>query len=384
MSRISLFIFVLHFSAVSITLAQEREVEHIDVYRTPGRFGGWPANHGIWSWKNEILVGFSSGYHKDLGPEYHNIDRERPEEHLLARSLDGGKSWSIENPAAKNGVLLGTKGMRHGTVPPEYHEADPIKLSDEINFTHPDFVMTLRMAGVHMGESRFYHSTDRGHSWEGPFRFSLLGQPGIAARTDYVVNGPRDCFVFVTAAKENEREGRPLCARTIDGGKSWKLVSFIGPEPKGYSIMPSTVRTAPREFVTTLRRLEEGPPKISWIEAWKSTDDGGTWSMLGGQIADTGEGNPPHLLQLKDGRLCVTYAVRAVPFGMYARLSSDNGATWNEPIVLRNDGGGRDIGYPRSVERPDGKIVTIYYFWDKKTGPERYIAATIWNPDLSR
>jgi len=40
--------------------------------------------------------------------------------------------------------------------------------------------------------------------------------------------------------------------------------------------------------------------------------------------------------------------------------------------------------YPRSVERHDGKVVTIYYFWDRKTGPERYIAATIWDPDTGR
>ena len=38
----------------------------------------------------------------------------------------------------------------------------------------------------------------------------------------------------------------------------------------------------------------------------------------------------------------------------------------------------RDLGYVRSVQRPDGKIVTVYYFWDRKTGPERYLAATIW------
>ena len=59
---------------------------HVKVFAVPGRFGGWPANHGLWSWGNEILVGFSRGYYKDLG-ERHNIDRERPEEHLLARSL---------------------------------------------------------------------------------------------------------------------------------------------------------------------------------------------------------------------------------------------------------------------------------------------------------
>ena len=91
--------------------AEEVAVEHVKVYHQPGRFGGWPANHGIWSWGNEILVGFSAGYHKDLGPTRHNIDHDKPEEHLLARSKDGGQTWSIENPA-QHGVLLGTAGMR--------------------------------------------------------------------------------------------------------------------------------------------------------------------------------------------------------------------------------------------------------------------------------
>ena len=40
---------------------------NVKVYAEPGRFGGWPANHGVWSWGNEILAGFSRGYYKDLG-----------------------------------------------------------------------------------------------------------------------------------------------------------------------------------------------------------------------------------------------------------------------------------------------------------------------------
>lgn len=363
--------------AASLAQADGPAVEHVMVYHEPGRFGGWPANHGIWSWGNEILVGFSAGYHKDRGPELHNIDHDKPEEHLLARSKDGGKTWAIENPA-KQRVLIGTAGMRHGKLPTEFTEPEPVDCPGEIDFTHRDFAMTCRMASVHSGVSRFYYSYDRGRSWKGPFRLPLFGQPGIAARTDYLVEGERDCLLFLTASKSNNREGRPICVRTSDGGKTWKQVSYIGPEPAGVSIMPSTVRLSPRELLTTVRRAgEHGKPK-SWLEAWSSKDNGETWTLLNEPVSDTGEGNPPHLLRLTDGRLCLTYGQRAKPFSILARISGDAGKTWSVPVVIRNDGGGRDLGYPRSVQRPDGKIVTIYYFWDVKTGPERYIAASIW------
>lgn len=39
-------------------------LQNVIVYQEPGRFGGWPANHGIWSWGNEILVGFERAYYQ--------------------------------------------------------------------------------------------------------------------------------------------------------------------------------------------------------------------------------------------------------------------------------------------------------------------------------
>ena len=60
-------------------------------------------------------------------------------------------------------------------------------------------------------------------------------------------------------------------------------------------------------------------------------------------------------------------------------ISTDGGATWGDEIRLRDDGGYWDVGYTRSVERPDGQICTVYYFTDGKLS-ERYIASTIWDP----
>src|SRR5260370_30968178 len=71
-------------------------IKHVTVYSRAGRYGGWPANHGVWSWNNEIVVGFSAAYYKWLGPDRHPNDRSRPEEPYLRRSLDGGENWSIE------------------------------------------------------------------------------------------------------------------------------------------------------------------------------------------------------------------------------------------------------------------------------------------------
>lgn len=357
-------------------VAAAEDVTHVKVYARPGRFGGWPANHGIWSWGDEILVGFSAGYHKDLGAERHNIDHDRPEEHLLARSRDGGVTWTIEDPAA-HGALIPVGKALHGVTPPGLRERPWQDCPGGIDFTHPDFALTVRMTDTHAGPSRFYYSNDRGHTWQGPFRLPLFDQQGIAARADYVVNGKHDCTLFLTSAKANGREGRPLCVRTSDGGKSWRLTGWIGPEPAGYAIMPATVRLSDAELLTAIRRREDSR---SWIEAYRSLDNGKSWRLDTVPVSDTGEGNPASLLKLHDGRLCLTYGVRAAPYRMCARLSADRGRTWSDEIVLRADGGGRDLGYPRSVQRLDGKVVTVYYFWDQQSGPERYIAATIWTP----
>jgi hypothetical protein len=357
------------------SVLQAVEVQHVIVYREPGRFGGWPANHGMWNWGNELLVGFGAGYFKDHGPNFHAIDHDMPEEHLLARSLDGGLTWTIENPA-EQGALIPRGRALHGTELPRVVDRPWTDCPGGIDFTHPDFAMTLRMMDTNTGPSRFSYSIDRGHHWQGPFKFPQLGQKGIAARTDCVVNGPHDCTVFLTAAKTNGREGRPLCARTTDGGKTWNFVGWIAPEPVGYSIMPSSVRVSETGLLSAVRNREGDK---SWIDAYFSPDDGRSWELRSTPAPDTGEGNPAAMLKLADNRICITYGVRAKPFGMRAKLSRDNGQTWGNEIMLRGDGGGRDLGYPRSVERPDGKVVTVYYFNDdpKQT---RYIVATIWDP----
>jgi len=347
-------------------------VKHVTVFKEDGRYGGWPANHGIWSWGNEILVGFEAGYLKP-SERMHAIDYSRPAEHVVARSLDGGETWTVESPPG----LRPPPGRKVAGVPTGTDGKPTVPFEGTMDFSNPDFALTARMESFHVGPSRFYYTTDRGKTWQGPYEIPTFGTKGIAARTDYLVDGPRDMTIFLTAAKDNDgQQGRTLCVRTKDGGRTWAVVGHVGPEPPvgKKAIMPSSVRLSDTTILTAVRRKRS-------IDLYRTEDNGETWTYVGKPAPDTGanNGNPPSLIRLKDGRFVLVHGYRSAPYGIRARISEDEGQTWSEEIMLREDGGGRDLGYVRTVQRPDGKLVSVYYYND---GPddERYIAATIWDP----
>ena len=72
-------------------------------------------------------------------------------------------------------------------------------------------------------------------------------------------------------------------------------------------------------------------------------------------------GLPSHLLQLKDGRLLMSYGYRRSPWGNQARVSEDKGRTWSSPITISDDGPSNDLGYPSTVELSDGSLLTVWY-----------------------
>ena len=354
------------------------KIQHGIVYYSEGRFAGWPANHGIWSWGDEILVGFvEAAYEEKTG---HTYDRNTARD-KYARSKDGGYTWTIEDAYEK-----GQRGWRYNNAVPDGKATTAKPLTAPIDLLHPDLTLTFLRATNSIGPSFFYYSYDRGNQWKGPFRLPDFETPGVATRTDYIVDGKHEMTAFLTAAKSNRREGRVVCVRTHDGGVSWQKVSSVGPEPEGFNIMPSSVRLSPSEILTVIRvRNGDGQDLLS---SYLSKDNGKSWERLKDPVADTGQGgSPPALVKLADGRLALGYIYRS-QYGsrVNVRFSTDEGKSWSNEIMLRGgDGATRDAGYPRMVQRPDGKLVMIYY-WNHagKDGakPYRYIAYTLFDPNL--
>ncbi len=363
-------------------------MQQVTIYREPGRYGGWPANYGIWAWGDEVVVGFTLGYYKANVP-FHARDKDRPFATMQARSLDGGKTWDVQPFPGRtpgNRALSADEHMNPHLWVANALDAEnaPVACPGGINFTHPDFAMMCAKTGLRAGvKSWFYVSYDRCKSWEGPYWLPMFGQAGIAARTDYIVDGPDTCTWFLTAARDNGQEGPVLCARTTDGGKNIEFLSWVTPAVEGYSIMPAGLRLSPDRLLCAVRCSEGASTTTSprcWIDLYASSDNGVSWEHFSRPVPNTGRGgNPPTLTKLHDGRLCITYGFRNPPFGMYAIFSEDDGATWGEPVALREGAGNHDIGYPRSVQLDDGTMVTVYYFNDEEDG-ERYIAGTLWKP----
>ena len=364
---------LLALTSSSSSNSREPAIEHVIAASEQGRFFGWPANNGLWSWDGgrEILVGYTNGQWEERGG--HNI--AEPYVASLTRSLDGGKTWRSETPDN----FVGDAGA-------------PVPSPGNIDFGHADFALRVSAAGYIETDDtvgRFFVSYDRGKTWGGPYRFNHLHDAEelegmeITSRTSYLVTGPDSARIMMTARNPElqyaRRRDKPFVAETTDGGKTFNFISWIVPwtEDCNRAAMPSTVRTPDGKSIVAVRARNPRDIDIPcWIDAYISEDDGRTWTFLS-TVAETGvhNGNPAGLTLLRDGRLACSYANRTLR-QMRLRFSGDHGATWGEEIVLRDNPYEYDLGYPQIIQNADGNLVVMYYI-AREERPHSYIEAAI-------
>ena len=359
---------------------QPSDIRHGIAAKQEDKYFGWPANNGIWQWGDEILVGFTRGeYERRPGHSIGGI-----QESLFSRSSDGGETWEIYKP---DNFM---DGENERWVPSEKKY-----LEKPIDFSHNGFAMRVFATGYHGNndpQGGFYYSYDRGLTWQGPYYLGNINDhdelrgKSITARTDYIVTGEKELYLFISTSPPNQLS-RIACIKTEDGGMSFEFVSWITPPDSDFSaIQSSTVRISENTFVLAHRAVYRDDRGLvrdenkNKIEVHISEDLGQTWRSLGDIKHFERRSNAPALVHLKDGRLVCIYGDRP-NWVMAGRLSEDGGKSWGDEFFIDETfvRMHTDFGYPRLVQRSDGKLVALYY-WATVENLQQHISVSIWTP----
>ncbi len=207
-------------------------------------------------------------------------------------------------------------------------------------------------------------SADGGRTWEKRTDFPAPQVPG----TEYIPFGDIWAATDGSLRTSCYQGGHSWCFRSDDDGRTWKPIAIIGPKHNETDLFP----LGGRKWLAAAR--------CDAVELFRSDDDGLTWQ--GPQRVTNPQELNGHLMRLKDGRLLFSYGVRiAGKEGVCAKISGDEGHSWGPPLRLARSLK-LDCGYPSSVQRADGKIVTAYYSRNATECDHYHMGVAVWGaPD---
>ena len=157
---------------------------------------------------------------------------------------------------------------------------------------------------------------------------------------------------------------------SIDKGSTWAYSCAIAQDEK-ISFNETSLYETPKGHLVAFMRTE-GFNDQTCIA--RSVDHGKSFQKW----QDAGfQGHPHFALRLPDKRVLLVYGYRHRPFGIRARvLDAECSNIPNAPeIVLRDDGGNGDLGYPWAALLPNDRVLIVYYF-NIADGP-RFIGGTV-------
>lgn len=367
-------------------------VDHKVVYRKENEFAGWPHVMGYWNiGDGEILqqIRATTTTYPDADAIAHNkLGGQGAVTKMLSfRSKDYGRTWSgpQDNIFGKiDRTMAGAKDL--GDLHLDYRDKNVLIANNATAFAAPNSRTTVRV------------SKDRGHSWSKPFEVPLDGLHSASGMNSVLIRPDGTALIWLIEVIDGF-DRHPCVFALPPRGLDFHFLSFVTPKvdvfrntagdwkpplayagqhwfyPRGYLL--------PSGRMLCALRSQRGPQGVMWTELYKSDDGGRTWSFFS-RVNDFGA--PGSLVIKKDGRLVMVYGYRLMPSGIRARVSTDEGATWGPELIVRDDGGSWDLGYPNAWEMDDGRICAIYYFNSKDdtvhvNGGVRHVQRSIFSID---
>jgi hypothetical protein len=300
---------------------------------------------------------------------------------VLVRSHDDGKTWSKEPELIYANPLGGSQDpcmvqLRDGTIVCSSYgwallQADVAeKLTDSLR--HGSFAFL----GGYVLQSK-----DGGHSWRGPFYPPPVGadhttdifrKPVPAYNRGAMCQGKDGRLYWVVAANTGTKPRRTENHLLIstDQGETWNYSCPVATAPKVTFNEASLYETPKGDLVAFIRTADFDDHTV----VARSTDGGKSfqpWQDAGFQ------GHPHYALRLPDQRVFLVYGYRHAPFGIRGRVlnAECTDLSTAKEIILRDDGGNGDLGYPWATMISKNRALVVYYF---NVGDGlRHIAGTI-------
>jgi len=235
-----------------------------------------------------------------------------------------------------------------------------------------------------IGDANCSYSDDNGKTWTFVPRLYVEGTPcGVAVRGNVLELPNGDLLMpYYNKLAFGQLSSAGLF-RSTDFGETWEDYSTIAPAaPDKNFFEPNIFRTRSGRLVALIRTQTD--PSVTGarydstylnVHTTVSEDDGKTWGPVT-EVENFWGSNPIHALQLKSGKVLVTYGYRRAPFGIRARLCNAELTDLSEAeeIILRSDAPHGDLGYTNAIQLDNGDILVTYYIADEND--TRVIAVT--------
>ena len=371
--------------------------EHGIVYRNEREFCAWPFLGGLWkTGGGDIVTAFTRNdcSYASPGDVHHDMLSVSRGRLTVIRSADGGASWDAAS--ARTIFDMATTADEIVAGGPADYTGEP-----PVDFLDPDVLVVTGSVPAHFvpeAKAWLALSTDGGQAWRRPILLPFTGLPSLSGHGSAMVRRDGVSLAAMTTVTPDGWSRRPLVYASANNGASWHFLSFITPgEDDGSAVSarqgsprfgahryfyPRPIPLSDGRLIASMRSQRD-PTSILWTEIFESDDGGRSWHFLS-RVNDWGA--PGDIIQLSDGRILCVYGYRLAPYGIRYRISEDGGRHWGSEIILREDGGSWDLGYPRVIEVAPGELLTVYYMNRRDdpvqlNGGVRHIARTRFAPE---